>query len=162
MQEEDKALQSTEGPYPDSRMAWRRLRMALEFLKSNIKPQTLLRVPYCQHSGVGRQSINICFRFNGYNHWEGPWAYMDCPAVDTAESSGSRPAAPSCSMDMVIWGDLGVIRIVRKKDCRYSGRFQLYSLADTYADCSGSNKSGNLQEEDVSLAHQRLLAQPDS
>ena len=78
VQEEDKALQSTEGPHPDGRMAWRRLRTALEHLKSNIKAQTLPRDPFCQHSGVGRQSTNIYFRFNGCYHWGRPWAYMDC------------------------------------------------------------------------------------
>ncbi len=109
MQDGDKALQSAEGPFSDSRVAWRQLQLALEYLKSSVKAQTLLLDPYCQHSGVGWQSINIRFHFDGYYHWEGPWAFMDCPAVDTVESSGSRPAASSCSMDMAIWGGLGAI-----------------------------------------------------
>ncbi len=124
MQEEDKASQSAEDPYPDSRVAWRRLQTVLEHLKSNIKAQTSPRDPFCQHSWVGRQSTNIYFRCNGCN-WERPWAYMDCPSINTTQSSSSGPAASFCSMDMVIWGDHGAMRIVLLKDCGCSGRHSL-------------------------------------
>ncbi len=52
MQEEAKALQSTEGPSPDSRVAWMRLQLVLGHLKSNIKAETLPHDPFRQHSGV--------------------------------------------------------------------------------------------------------------
>ncbi len=86
--------------------------MVLERLKSNIKAQTLSRESRLQHSRSEWQPVNVCGQSDGRYHWEGPWAYMDCPAIDTMESSGSRPAASSCSMSLTTWGDPGVTRIV--------------------------------------------------
>ena len=87
---------------------------------------------------------------------------MDCPAVDTVESADSRSAASPDPMDGIIWAGHGVILIAQMKACECSRRFQLDNLANIYTDCSGGNKSGNLREEKMSLAHHWSLAQPDS
>ncbi len=162
MQQEDKALQSTEDPSPDSRVAWRRLQMVLGYLESNIKAETLPQDPFCQHSGVERQLTNIYFRCNGCYHRGRPWAYMDCPFIDTTQSSGSGPAAPSCLMGMAIWEGLAAIRIVLLKDCRCSGRHSLEVRQTGTLTVQEENKSSSLQEEDRSLVHQRSSAQPGS